>query len=221
MESLLFDFGGTLDADGTTWVERFYPLYKEEGIDVPQDRFNRAFYASDDALPSRFPLRDLSLERTLELQVRCVLESLAPDRKNAGQIIVGRFLSDSRGHFRRNKPVLERLQKKYRLGIVSNFYGNLESVLASEGLRGFFDTVADSGVVGVLKPSPDIFRHALRALGSSPEESVMVGDSIPRDMRGAESLGMKHAWISAGKGSPCCPDSWSLASLSELEPLLS
>ena len=221
MKSLLFDFGGTLDADGTTWIERFYPLYKEEGIEAPQERFSRAFYASDDALPERFALRDLSLEGTLALQVGCVLETLAPDRVDAGEMIVGRFLRESRRHFERNKPLLERLRKKYRLAVVSNFYGNLESVLVSEGLRGLFDAVADSGVVGSLKPSAGLFEHALRALDSSAEEAVMVGDSIPRDMRGAEGLGMKHAWLSSGKGAPCCPQSWSLASLPELEPLLS
>ena len=33
IETLLFDFGGTLDADGVAWKERFYALYRAEGLE--------------------------------------------------------------------------------------------------------------------------------------------------------------------------------------------
>jgi len=56
MKSILFDYGGTLDSDGSTWLERFAPIYKEYGIDVPKQRFDRAFYDSNDNLPARFAL---------------------------------------------------------------------------------------------------------------------------------------------------------------------
>ena len=81
MKSVLFDFGGTLDADGTTWLDRFYPLYKEAGLDIARDDFARAFYRSDDALPERHALKGLSLKETLDLQVDQVLSELAPERR--------------------------------------------------------------------------------------------------------------------------------------------
>lgn len=220
MKSVLFDFGGTLDADGSPWLDRFYPLYKEAGIDAPRESFEKAFYASDDGLSTRFPLNGLSLEGTLARQVGCVLEVLAPERRSLRDGIVSRFLSESRWHLRRNRPLLERLSRRYRLGVVSNFYGNLESVLASEGLLGLFAAVADSGVVGAEKPSPAIFLHAADALGVAPSDCVMVGDSIARDMRGAEGLSMAHALLSASGGSRCCPGAWTLKTLPDLEPLL-
>ena len=220
MKSVLFDFGGTLDADGTSWIDRFHPLYKEAGIDVPRKDFEKAFHASDDGLASRYPLKGLSLEETLDRQVGCVLESLAPGRLRLRRRLVSRFLSDCRRHFQRNRPVLERLSRRYRLGIVSNFYGNLESVLASEGLLGLFEAVADSGVVGSEKPAPGLFLHAIRALGVRPSECVMIGDSIPRDMRGAEGLSMSHGLLASSPDRRCCPDAWTLRALPELEPLL-
>jgi len=220
VECLLFDFGGTLDSDGTTWLERFFHIYRDLGLDFPRNRFDRAFYDSDDNLPVRFALKGLSLEQTLALQVRGVLAILAPERAAETGPVVARFLESSRAAFRRNRPVLERLSARYRLGIVSNFYGNLDSVLASEGLRGLFSTVVDSGLAGVAKPDPAIFRKALAELAVEPEQAIMVGDSIPRDMRGAEGLGMRHILVGDISRETCCPRACRVASVADLENVL-
>jgi HAD superfamily hydrolase (TIGR01549 family) len=220
MKSVLFDYGGTLDADGTTWLERFYPLYKEEGVDIPRARFDRAFYDSDDNLPVRHRLAGLDLEQTLRLQVRDVLAAAAPEKLDRADAIAGRFAADSRAQFARLRPVLERLARRYRLGIVSNFYGNLEGILSAEGLRPLFSVVADSGVVGAIKPEPAIFLHAAKAVGAAPSDCVMVGDSVKRDMKGAEGVGMKRALVVHGDEVPAAGQDWTIRSVVELEGLL-
>ena len=53
--ALLFDYGGTLDADGLPWKERFRQLYRAEGVDPPDAVFGPVFYAADDALPAGLP----------------------------------------------------------------------------------------------------------------------------------------------------------------------
>jgi len=220
MQALLFDFGGTLDSDGTPWRERFFAIYEGLGFDVPQARFDRAFYDSDDNLPSRHALQGLSLEQTLTLQVRDVLSALAPERLGETGSVVQRFLEDSRAALRRNRPVLERLARCYRLGVVSNFYGNLDSVLASEGLGELFAAVADSGAVGVTKPDPALFRKAMSDLGARPEDCIMVGDSVPRDMRGAEGLGLRHVLVGDLSRPACCPQALRVARVADLESVL-
>lgn len=219
MKSILFDYGGTLDSDGSTWLERFHPIYKECGINVPKERFDRAFYDSDDDLPEKFSLDGLDLEQTLRLQVRAVLQDLAPERVDLADRIAGRFAADSRAHFRRLAPVLKRLAQRYRLGVVSNFYGNLDGILRAEGLIELFSVVADSGVLGVTKPDPEIFLHAARALDSRPEECVMVGDSVPRDMKGAAGIGMKKALVCTRAEVPAAGQDWTVRSVVELETL--
>jgi putative hydrolase of the HAD superfamily len=218
-KALLFDFGGTLDSDGEAWLDRFIPLYMERDASAERETLCRAFYDSDDNLPRRFALAGLGLEETVRLQVGCVAKTLAMDeRKAAG--VADAFLAESRSFLRRNKPLLERLAGRFRLGIVSNFYGNLESVLASEGYSGLFDAVSDSEKVGAMKPDPAIFRHALSRLGVRPEEAWMIGDSVKRDMRGAEALGMPHAWVAGarpGEGR-CCASAAVLRSVMDLEP---
>lgn len=221
MKAVLFDFGGTLDSDGLTWGDRFFPLYREAGLPLTREAFDRAFYKSDDNLPARFALAGKGLAETLTLQVGCVLEEAAPERRDQlTPAIAGRFLDDCRGAFARNKPVLERLARRFKLGIVSNFYGNLADILSGEGLLGYFSVVADSERVGHIKPSREIFEHALTTLDVPAAETLMVGDSIKRDMKGAEGLGMPHALLSPNPSAMCCASVWRVANLSELEARL-
>src|SRR5579871_3176980 len=56
IETLLFDFGGTLDADGVAWKDRFYSLCRAEGLDMTADKFARAYYAADDPLVGALPI---------------------------------------------------------------------------------------------------------------------------------------------------------------------
>ena len=83
--------------------------------------------------------------------------------------------------------------------LVSNFYGNVESVLADFDLRRYFRDIIESAVVGVRKPDPKIFRLGVDALGLKPEEVLVIGDSYKKDIVPAESIGCHVAWIK-GKG---------------------
>ncbi len=221
MSSLLFDYGGTLDADGISWMERFRPLYKELGLDIQKDRFDRAFYDADDGLPLRHTLSGLDLESTVRLQTRDLLAGLAPEFLGRADEIAARFAAQSRRHCARLRPTLERLARKRTLGIVSNFYGNLDDLLRAEGLRDLFGVVVDSGAIGAQKPDPAVFLHAARALDSRPQDCVMVGDSVARDIRGAAAAGMKSVLVCAQEKPPAAGQDWTVRSVMELESVLS
>lgn len=220
--TLLFDFGGTLDDDGRAWLDRFEPLWRAAGVSAPAEALARAFYDADDALPRRHDLSGAGLAQTVRLQCADTGAVLLPGNPAAARSVADRFLSDCRRTLRRNRPLLERLGSRYRLGIVSNFYGNLEAVLASEGLRGLFGAVADSERVGVEKPDAALFVWALERLGAAPADSLLVGDSLGRDMAGAEAAGLPHAWLAGARADarPCCPGTPVLRSLLELEGIL-
>jgi FMN phosphatase YigB (HAD superfamily) len=203
IETVLFDFGGTLDSDGVAWKERFHALYRSEGLDLSADAFAPAFYAADDALVGALAL-SAGLEETVDALTTNLEAELArrgggtgqreADRAR-GQRVASRFLSDMSFAFARNRPVLEALGERYRLGVVSNFYGNLEAVCESSGLGRLFGAMADSQRVGAEKPEPAIFRAALTALDAAPETTIMVGDSLRRDYEGARRSGMGFIWI--------------------------
>jgi HAD superfamily hydrolase (TIGR01662 family) len=87
---------------------------------------------------------------------------------------------------------LERLRAAgYRLGVVSNSDGRAEEGLEVAGLRGFFEVVIDSQLVGFEKPDPRIFEAALRRMALTPEETYYVGDIYEVDVVGARRAGME------------------------------
>lgn len=77
-----------------------------------------------------------------------------------------------------------------RLAAVSNSDGSAESVLVSAGLRGDFEAVIDSHLVGFSKPDPRLFDAALAALGVEREQVVHVGDLLDADVVGAHAAGI-------------------------------
>ena len=220
--AVLFDFGGTLDADGVTWKERFHRLFEAEGVAVEPARFDPVFYAADDALVGAVP-ENLTLHDTVRRVADGVARSLTPDDTELGSRVAVRFLADAQACFQSNAPILERLARRYRLGVVSNFYGNLETVCDNAQVRRYFGVIVDSARVGISKPDPRIFMQAIDALGVEPGRAVMVGDSLARDMAGARAAGMAHIWLTpepARQGSPCCPGDRVIPSLRDLEGLL-
>jgi putative hydrolase of the HAD superfamily len=70
--------------------------------------------------------------------------------------------------------------------------------LKKVGLRDYFDLLVAADMTGTKKPDPAHFLFALQALGTKPEESLVVGDSIKRDMAPARKLGLKTAYASYG-----------------------
>ncbi|GGS23881.1 MULTISPECIES: HAD family hydrolase [Actinokineospora] len=76
-----------------------------------------------------------------------------------------------------------------RVAVLSDIHFDLRPVFAKAGLADVVDVYALSYELGVQKPSPEIFRHALAALGTSPSSTLMVGDRARPD-GGAVELGL-------------------------------
>jgi putative hydrolase of the HAD superfamily len=216
--AVLFDFGGTLDANGVAWKERFFRLYRDEGVKIAPERFEPIFYAADDALvgavPTTLPLRDLVVRL-----VQRVTQALGLHDLMLAERIATRFLEETLEQLSINAAVLGRLSRRYRLGVVSNFYGNLATICHEVGLSPFLTVVVDSACVGYVKPDPRIFFTALAELGVAPAQALFVGDSLRRDMAGARAIGMPHVWLAPktpqGEG-PCCPNDRVVQTLDEL-----
>jgi HAD superfamily hydrolase (TIGR01509 family) len=83
----------------------------------------------------------------------------------------------------------------FRLVVVSNSDGTVESGLRDRGLRRFFGPVVDSALVGYEKPDRRIFEHALRVSGAEPETTLHVGDLYDADVLGARAAGIHPALV--------------------------
>ena len=84
------------------------------------------------------------------------------------------------------------LKKKYKLYLITNGFRSVQSnKLKNSGIDNFFLSVYDSESVGVKKPNPLIFNHALENSGCIANESIMIGDSFEADIKGSLAVGMK------------------------------
>ena len=93
--------------------------------------------------------------------------------------------------FEGTHDILRYLQKKYILHIITNgFEEAQERKMKASKLKSYFTTVTNSEMVGVKKPNPQIFNHALNKAGAHPSESVMIGDNLEADIQGAVNVGM-------------------------------
>jgi HAD superfamily hydrolase (TIGR01509 family) len=89
-------------------------------------------------------------------------------------------------------------ERGFRIGLISNTIWPAEfhlEDLAEIGVLPYIEHLIFSGEAGIWKPTPQIFRHALDALGVPPESAVFVGDSPREDIRGAQGVGMRAVWV--------------------------
>jgi putative hydrolase of the HAD superfamily len=77
-----------------------------------------------------------------------------------------------------------------QIGIISDWEAWAESMLLQLGLASLFDFVLISGVLGLEKPDPRLFRMALERAGVPAGRAVHVGDDPERDCEPARAIGI-------------------------------
>lgn len=92
----------------------------------------------------------------------------------------------------------------YRLGIISNASNtpDLNRLIDNHNLRQYFEIVVISAEEGIRKPDPRIFLKTLKKLGVKPENAIMVGDTLPADVLGAQNSGIISVWITRRANRP-------------------
>jgi putative hydrolase of the HAD superfamily len=98
------------------------------------------------------------------------------------------------------EPVLAELQRRrIGMGLVTNGGAAMQRAkIAALGLERYMQTLVISAEVGMRKPDPAIFRHALAQLGCDASEAWFVGDHPDLDVRGAHKAGLQAFWVRTG-----------------------
>lgn len=156
---------------------QYWRLYREEQIDkqgLRRGRLNDAFAKFELSYP---------LE-TIDAMAVQYIEELPKDN----------YLFDG------TEDLLEYLKNKYKLHLITNgFHGVQHKKLQNSGIAHFFSTVTTSEDVGVKKPNPKVFNHALELAGVDAEHAVMIGDSFEADILGAEAVGLHTVFFNYRK----------------------
>ena len=87
--------------------------------------------------------------------------------------------------------ILDYLAPKYKLHIITNGFKEVQQgKLNNSNIEHYFETVTNSEMVGVKKPNPKIFNHALTLANANINESIMIGDNLEADVLGALDMGL-------------------------------
>jgi 2-haloalkanoic acid dehalogenase type II len=166
--------------------------------DASLEQFAAGLRASDARLHEQHWAVGRELPTLLRFEVFCRGFGIAA--AEAPELLTRTHMDGLRAQMRalpHHARVLERLRARYALGLVSNFSHSPTALgaLREAGLESQLDAIAISDQVGIRKPRPEIFEHALAQLGLEPGEVVHVGDDLVADVDGAAELGMRSVWI--------------------------
>ena len=205
VKGVIFDYGGTIDSRGVHWSWVIWDGYQKAGVDVSLEQFREAYVMAERELAKvrhilpNDNFHDL-LVKKMDIEFGYLVEQGLVEASVASEKAkeVAQYCYDqARECIEEARPVLEALSAKYPMMLVSNFYGNVDSVLRDFDVRRYFKGVIESAVVGVRKPNPTLFRLGVDALEMPAEDIVVIGDSLIKDILPAESLGCKTLWIKA------------------------
>ena len=222
IRALLFDFGGTLDGNGSHWRDRTYRFLHQIYPEIDRETFDPVDRAAVDRLITGGKGPELSLRETMDVIATDIYEGLGLD-SDVKDRYVDFFCEGAKECLDRNRRWLATLREQYQLGVISNNFGNTQGWCDEYDLSPLLDIVIDSTVVGVSKPEAGIFYAALTGLGVSPQEAIYTGDTYSDDVVGAKGVGMWAAWL-VGDENKGCPNASlvdaELMTLQELEEFL-
>jgi putative hydrolase of the HAD superfamily len=198
----VFDVGGTLiKFDEERRAAAYAKRAATVGINTPVPEIARVLQALDRELPERTREVKLSLLSVEEQRAFWLdfwaegFRQIGVDDANALRF-ADELLDPAHGGnfqvtFPDTIPALQQLRAcGKRLGIVSNWSPNCQTLLDDMGLAQYFDFFIVSGVIGIEKPDPRIFDAAVQASGKPITELLYIGDSVFHDVQGAQNAGM-------------------------------
>ena len=110
------------------------------------------------------------------------------------------FLPDNNHLFDGAIEILDYLNEKYQLHIITNGFANVQyKKIANSNIDTYFKTITNSEMAGVKKPNPIIFQHALDLAQAQKENSIMIGDCLEADVQGALDFGIDALFFNPNK----------------------
>lgn len=211
VKGIIFDYGGTIDTRGDHWCHVIRKGWDAASIAADETTFRDCYVEAERELARRRHILPgdnflilLQKKMRIELQRLRELGGISDADVEPKALAIAQFCYDyARACVDEARPVLAALAERYPMVLVSNFYGNVDEVLRDFDLRRYFQGIIESAVVGVRKPDPRIFQLGVVALGLTPVQVLVVGDSLRKDILPARSLGCHTAWI---KGRGWTPD---------------
>lgn len=199
IKAISFDAVGTLFHLNGAVGHHYASVANEVGLTLDPHQLDHAFHSAWQKMPRRAAIagpRENDDKGWWRELVDLVLDQVAPslsefDRDNFFEIAYEHFAEAGVWELYPEVPgVLEQLQPRFQLAVISNFDGRLRFILEHLGISKFFTNIFISSEIGADKPDPEIFRRALKLAELKPVEVLHVGDDPERDWEAASAAGL-------------------------------
>ena len=200
IEGLIFDYGGTLDSNGQHWAGVLWSSYQKYEAGISREQFDQAYVFAERKMATHAIItEDFNFLQVLKAKLSVQFEYLASQDIRLDNQLADLIANDgyelAKNNVLRVTESLNRLHEKYPVVMVSNFYGNLTSVLRDFGIYNCFDKIIESSVVGVRKPDPAIYALGVDVIGLPAADCLVIGDSYSKDMVPAKACGCQTLWL--------------------------
>ena len=189
------------DLDHTLWdfdknsVLAFDKIFKEHHPTIETDKFVEIYAPINQACWKLYQVDKITHEELRYARLRQSFDAInykiSDDQINHISHYYIEFMPDNNQLFDGAIEVLEYLKPKYNLHIITNGFAEVQGKkIAKSGLGSYFKTITNSEMAGAKKPHKNIFEFALSSANVKKENSIMIGDCIDADVRGAIDFGM-------------------------------
>src|SRR5262245_4168397 len=172
IDTVLFDFGGTLDAPGVHWLTRFHRLYPQVGLKVGPEHIKEAFYWADAQLMAHPEITTLQFLPMMLEHASLHLRYLGLLAHPYQQQLAPGFCDAATRTLQARVGGLTALRQRFTLCSISNFYGDVAALCQEWGVASLFDGSNDSAQVAVSILDQRIFTMALEQLACAPHTAT-------------------------------------------------
>ncbi|MCK5669912.1 HAD family hydrolase [Candidatus Bathyarchaeota archaeon] len=198
IKAFIFDYGGTLAQSNTRWgimSEKAVERLSMDGVDVTESDFQNAVM---DTVEWRRIIhregKEVDSHEFFNHALGILGQTTGRDTTDELEMYV--YESTDTEWLADLDTLLASLSESHKIALLSNAW--LEAprqILRDKGWGRWFDVMVCSYDIGIPKPDPRIFQHALNLLEIDASEAAMVGDSIKADIKGAINAGMEAIWV--------------------------
>lgn len=206
-EHIFFDLDHTLWDFRSNSRKTLLQLFDEFGLQekgIPDSEvFIDHYEEVNEGFWSRYRAREIDKITLREERFPTVLSQWEIDDRTLADELNLRYLSDGprQGQLMPNAiETLEYLSGKYEIHLITNGFKEVQGTkLSTSGLEGYFKTITTSEEIGLLKPHPHVFFHALKLAQASAQHSIYIGDHFETDVMGSMNAGLDQVFFNPDK----------------------
>jgi len=204
---IFFDLDHTLwdyDANAIETLEDLYERFELSGLGiVSKEKFTSTFLEVNDSLWEQYNVGAIDKFFLRNERFRLVFEAADAVMKLVSNELLKsvneKYLAESpqrKKLIAGAQEILEYLSNSYAMHLITNGFEEIQFIkIEKAGIAGYFDKIITSEKAGFKKPFPGIFTYALKHTGALVSDSIMIGDNLSTDIKGARDFGMDHVFF--------------------------